>query len=37
MYKSNEENPKEIELEEEFKLPEFSDYSNIENWVHLPQ
>ncbi len=36
MYKPNEENAKEVEFEEEFKMPEFADFSNLENWVHLP-
>ena len=44
LYKTNDENgnfsselllAKEIEFEEEFKLPEFADFANIENWVHV--
>jgi hypothetical protein len=45
VYRTNEENGKyfipfknklgnEIEFEEEFKMPEMSELSNLENWVH---
>lgn len=35
MYKTVDDNPKEIEINEEFKFPEYSELSNLENWVHL--
>jgi len=35
LYKTNDENAKIIEFEEEFKLPEFAELQNLENWVHL--
>jgi hypothetical protein len=35
VFKTNEEQPFEIEQEEEFKLPELAELQNLENWVHL--
>ena len=34
IYKPNDDNPKVIEFEEEVKVPEFSELSSIETWVH---
>jgi len=36
LYKTNDEDPKVIEFEEEFKLPEFAEFASLENWVHVP-
>lgn len=36
LYRTNDEKPKEIEFEEEFKLPDFAEFANLENWVHIP-
>ena len=35
LYAKGEENPDEVDFAEEFKMPEFNDLSNLENWVHL--
>lgn len=35
LYGPTEENPDEIEFTEDFKMPEFAELSNLENWVHL--
>lgn len=35
IYKPNEENPKEIEIDEEGKIPEQSELAALENWVHF--
>jgi hypothetical protein len=35
LYSPLEETPEEVEFAEEFKLPEFADLANPENWVHL--
>lgn len=35
LYKSNDENPLEIEYEEEFKMPELTELNNLENWCFL--
>lgn len=34
IYKQNDENPKVIEPEEEIKIPDFSELSTLEGWVH---
>jgi hypothetical protein len=36
LYQPTEANPKDIEYAEDFKFPEFSEFANIENWVHTP-
>lgn len=35
LYSKLEENPDEVDFSEEFKMPEFTDLGNLENWVHL--
>lgn len=35
IYRNIDENPTEIEFEEEVKMPELSELTNIENWVHF--
>lgn len=35
LYVSLEENADEVDLAEEFKMPEFVELTNLENWVHL--
>lgn len=32
LFKTNDDNPLEIELDEEFKYPELSELNNLENW-----
>lgn len=36
IYKPNDEDPKQVEFEEEFKMPEFAEFATLDNWVHLP-
>lgn len=35
LYVGLEENPDEVEFAEEFKMPEFAELANLENWVHF--
>jgi len=36
LYRIQEEKPREIEFEEEiFKMPEYGELKNLDNWVHL--
>lgn len=35
LFKLNEERENEIEYEDEFKMPEFQEQSNLENWCHV--
>jgi hypothetical protein len=35
LYSPLEDNAEEVGLAEEFKMPEFNDLANLENWVHL--
>jgi hypothetical protein len=35
MYSPLEENPDEVDYSEEFKMPDFAELSNLENWVHF--
>lgn len=33
MFKTNDENPMEIELDDEFKYPDLAELNNLENWA----
>lgn len=36
LYKPNDDDPKVVVLEEEFKMPETAELSTMDAWVHLP-
>ncbi|CAD8061697.1 unnamed protein product [Paramecium sonneborni] len=36
LYQQKEDNPKELEFVEEFKIPEFAELQNPDSWVHVP-
>lgn len=35
LYAPLEDNPDEVDLAEDFKMPDFTEQANLENWVHL--
>jgi radial spoke head protein 4A len=35
LYAPLEENPDEVDFAEEFKMPDFAEQANLENWVHF--